>query len=178
VKSALLDIMKASPQAVVTVGPYKPIAAFIKTAREVELDAVFVAISFVGSNSLAEELGDKGKGVIISQVVPLPWDTSLPLVAAYQAALAALDAKSQPGFVSLEGYMVGRVVVEGLKRIPGEPTRETLIEAIARAPIDLGGITLSYGPDRNQGSDAVFFTILTANGSFKAVTHLTKLADR
>src|SRR5262249_2131951 len=57
VKSALLDIMKASPQAVVMVGPYKPIAAFIKTARQVEFDAVFVAISFVGSNSLAEELG-------------------------------------------------------------------------------------------------------------------------
>jgi len=178
VKSALLDIMKASPQAVVTVGPYKPIAAFIKTAKQVEFDAVFVAISFVGSNSLAEELGNQGKGVIISQVVPLPWDTSLPLVAAYQAALAALDAKSQPGFVSLEGYMVGRVVIEGLKRLSGEPTREALIDAIASAPIDLGGITLSYGPNRNQGSDAVFFTILTANGSFKSVTHLTKLVDR
>ena len=178
VKSALLDIMKASPQAVVTVGPYKPIAAFIKTAREVELDAVVVAISFVGSNSLAEELGGDGKGVIISQVVPFPGDKSLPLVAAYQAALAAVDAKSQPGFVSLEGYMVGRVVIEGLKRISGEPTREALIDAIAKAPIDLGGITLSYGPGSNQGSSEVFFTILTADGSFKAVPRLTKLVGR
>jgi ABC-type branched-subunit amino acid transport system substrate-binding protein len=178
VKSALLDIMKASPQAVVTVGPYKPIAAFIKTAREVELDAVFVAISFVGSNSLAEELGSDGKGVIISQVVPFPWDTSLPLVAAYQAALAAVNEKSQPGFVSLEGYMVGRIVIEGLKRISGEPTREALIDAIAKAPIDLGGISLSYGPGSNQGSSEVFFTILTADGSFKAVPRLTKLVGR
>ncbi len=178
VKSALLDIMKASPQAVVTVGPYKPIAAFIKTARQVNLDAVFVAISFVGSNSLAEELGNQGEGVIVSQVVPFPWDTSLPLVAAYQAAITAVDAKAQPGFVSLEGYMVGRVVVEGLRRISGEPTREALIDAIASAPINVGGVTLSYGPGRNQGSDAVFFTILTANGSFKAIRYLTKLADR
>src|SRR5262252_6459270 len=48
VKSALLDIMKSRPEAVVTVGPYKPIAEFIKLARQVKMDAVFVAISFVG----------------------------------------------------------------------------------------------------------------------------------
>src|ERR1700727_1580487 len=51
VKSALLDIMKAQPEAVVTVAPYKPVAAFIKIAHDVQLKALFVAISFVGSGS-------------------------------------------------------------------------------------------------------------------------------
>ncbi len=73
VKSALLDIMKAQPEAVVTVGPYKPVAEFIKLARQVKLDALFVAISFVGSDLLAQELGSDGAGVIVSQVVPFPW---------------------------------------------------------------------------------------------------------
>ena len=45
VKSVLLEIMKANPEAVVTVGPYKPVAEFIKLARQVKMDAVFVAIS-------------------------------------------------------------------------------------------------------------------------------------
>ena len=72
IKSALLDIMKGNPQAVVTVGPYKPVAAFIKLARQLKMNAVFVAISFVGSDSLAEELGSQGTGVIVSQVVPFP----------------------------------------------------------------------------------------------------------
>jgi ABC-type branched-subunit amino acid transport system substrate-binding protein len=174
VKSALLEIMKAEPQAVVTVGPYKPIAEFVKLARQVKMDAVFVAISFVGSNSLAEELGDQGAGVVISQVVPFPWDKSLPVVASYQAALAAVNAKAQPGFVSLEGYLVGRLVVEALKRIPGDPSREALLDAMAKAPFDLGGLQLSYGPAKNQGSDQVFFTILQADGSFKPVTRLLK----
>ncbi|MEA2991739.1 MAG: hypothetical protein QOD40_659 [Alphaproteobacteria bacterium] len=174
VKSALLEIMKAEPQAVVTVGPYKPIAEFVKLARQVKMDAVFVAISFVGSNSLAEELGDQGAGVVISQVVPFPWDKSLPVVASYQAALAAVNAKAQPGFVSLEGYLVGRLVVEALKRVPGDPSREALLDAIAKAPFDLGGLQLSYGPAKNQGSDQVFFTILQADGSFKPVTRLIK----
>ena len=79
--------MKGEPQAVVTVGPYKPIAEFIKLAHQVKLNAVFVAISFVGSDSLASELGNQGAGVVVSQVVPFPFDKSLPLVSAYQAAL-------------------------------------------------------------------------------------------
>jgi branched-chain amino acid transport system substrate-binding protein len=178
VKSALLEIMKAEPQAVVTVGPYKPIAEFIKLARQLKLDSVFVAISFVGPDSLVEELGSQGADVIISQVVPFPWDVTLPVVAAYQAAIAAASEKSKPGFVSLEGYLVGRVVVEALRRIEGEPTREALLTAIAKAPIDLGGLVLTYGPDRNQGMDQVFFTIVQADGSFKPVTRLIKSATQ
>jgi branched-chain amino acid transport system substrate-binding protein len=176
VKSALLDIMKAQPEAVVTVAPYQPVAEFVKLAHQVKLNAVFVAISFVGSNSLAKELGSEGAGVIVSQVVPFPWDESLPVVAAYQHAMTAADANAQPGFVSLEGYMVGRLVVDALKRVKGEPTREALLDAIGQAPFDMGGVTLAYGPAKNQGSDQVFFTILQADGTFRPVTRLVKMA--
>lgn len=175
VKSALLDIMKGNPQAVVTVAPYKPVAEFIKLAHQVKMTPVFVAISFVGSNSLAQELGGDGAGVIVSQVVPFSSDRSLPVVADYQKALTADDAKAEPGFVSLEGYLVGRLVVEALKRINGEPTREKLLDAIYGAPFDLGGVTLKYGPTHNQGSDQVFFTILQADGTFKPVVRLVKM---
>ena len=176
VKSALLDIMKGNPEAVVTVGPYKPVAEFIKVAHQIKFNSVFVAISFVGSDSLAQELGNDGAGVIVSQVVPFPWDVSLPVVASYQTALVADDANAKPGFVSLEGYLTGRLTVEALKRIDGEPTREKLLNAIYGAPFDLGGLTLSYGPERNQGSDQVFFTVLQADGSFKPVTRLINMA--
>ena len=110
VKSALLEIMKGQPQAVVTVGPYKPIATFIKLARQLKVDAAFVAISFVGSDSLAQELGNQGAGVVISQVVPFPADRALPVVVAYQAALAAVSPKSKPGFVAggISGWSAGR----------------------------------------------------------------------
>jgi branched-chain amino acid transport system substrate-binding protein len=178
VKSALLDIMKAQPEAVVTVAPYKPVAEFVRLAHQIKMNTVFVAISFVGSNSLAQELGNDGAGVIISQVVPFPWDESMPVVASYQKAIVTDDAGAKPGFVSLEGYLVGRLVVEALKRIDGEPTREKLLAAIGSAPFDLGGVTLSYGPDKNQGSDQVYFTILQADGSFKPVIRLIKMAGQ
>lgn len=174
VKSALLDIMKGQPEAVVTVAPYQPVAEFVKLAHQVKMDALFVAISFVGSNSLARALGKEGAGVVISQVVPSPWDASLPVVAAYQKAMTADGADAKPGFVSLEGYLAGRLAVEALKRLNGEPTRETLLDAIGSAPYDFGGVVLNYGPAKNQGSDRVYFTILQADGSFKPVTTLLR----
>jgi branched-chain amino acid transport system substrate-binding protein len=177
IKSALLDIVKGNPQAVVTVGPYKPIAEFIKQARQLKIEAAFVAISFVGSDSLAEELGNQGAGVIISQVVPFPWDKSLPIVASYTKAIMVMNPNAKPGFVSLEGYLVGHLVVEALKRIPGEPSREMLLDAMAKAPFDLGGMTLTFGPSKNQGSDKVYITILQSDGSFKPVQKLSKIVE-
>ena len=174
IKSALLDIMKGQPQAVVTVGPYKPIAEFIKLARQLKIDAVFMAISFVGSDSLAQELGNQGAGVIVSQVVPFPGDKSLPVVTSYQAALAAVNPNSKPGFVSIEGYLVGLLVVEALKRIPGEPTREAFLDAVERAPFNLGGLTLTFSTTQNQGSNQVYFTLLQADGSFRPVKKLVR----
>ena len=174
IKSALLEIMKGQPQAVVTVGPYKPIAAFIKLARQLKVDATFVAISFVGSDSLAQELGSEGAGVVVSQVVPFPGDKSLPVVASYQSALAAVNEKSKPGFVSLEGYLAGRLVVEAIRRIPGEPTRDAFLDAIEREPFDLGGMKLTFSATQNQGSNQVYFTVLQSDGFFRPVTRLVK----
>jgi len=177
IKSALLEIMKSQPQAVVTVGPYKPIAEFIKLARLLKFDPTFVAISFVGSDSLAQELSNQGAGVVVSQVVPFPGDKSLPVVTAYQAALAAINGNS-PGFVSLEGYLVGELVIEALKRIPGEPSREAFLDAIERAPFDLGGVKLTFSGSQNQGSNQVYFTVLQGDGTFRPVTRLVKTVAR
>jgi len=175
VKTALLAIRKAGPEAVVLVGPYKPCAEFIKLARRLKLDAVFVNISFVGANALAKELGEDGKGVVVTQVVPFPGDMSIPLVARYQKALKAANPDAQIGFVSLEGYMVGRLVIEALGKVKGPVTRAGLLSTIKEVgTFDLGGVTLSYGPDDNQGMDQVFLTVIQADGSFKPVDRLER----
>jgi len=169
VKSALLSIRKGEPEAVIMVGPYKPCAEFIKLARSVKLDAVFVNISFVGSNALAKELGNGGAGVVITQVVPFPGDTSIPLVARYHVALKAAAPAAEPGFVSLEGYMAGRLVIAALEKMSGEPSRQALLSTIMGGSFDLGGVTLKYGSDDNQGMDEVFLTVIQPDGTFKPV---------
>ena len=175
VKRALLAVEQGKPEAVIMVGAYQPCAEFIKVAHEIKFDAVFVNISFVGSNALAKELGHDGAGVVVTQVVPFPTDTSIGVVAHYQAALKALKADATPGFVSLEGYMVGRLMVMALDKVPaGAITRANLLDAISHNKFDLGGVTLSYGPDNNRGSDRVFLTVIQPDGGIRPVERLTK----
>ena len=112
VENGLADIMAADPpaRAVIMVGAYKPCAAFIKLAREFNLEAIFLNVSFVGSAPLAKALGRDGDGVIITQVVPHV-DADLTVVKAYRAALSASDSKAEPTFGSLEGYIAGRIFI-------------------------------------------------------------------
>ncbi len=175
VKMALLTIRQADPQAVVMIGAYKPCAEFIKLAHLLKLNPVFVNISFVDANALAKELGKDGNGVVVTQVVPFPGDTSLPLVARYQKSLKAANPDAKIGFVSLEGYIVGRLVVEALGKVKGPVTRAALLSTIKEAgTFDLGGITLSYGPNDNQGMHQVFLTVIQADGSIKPVDRLER----
>lgn len=175
VKQALLSIKKGDPQAVVMIGPYKPMAEFIKLARQIKMEMVFVNISFVGSNALAKELGDAGAGVVITQVVPFPEDATMPLVAAYRKALKTALPKAEPGFVSLEGYMVGRLVIAALEQLDGEPTRDGLMAKLTNGTFDLGGVKLTYGANDNQGMDEVFLTVIQKDGTFKAIKTLQNL---
>jgi ABC-type branched-subunit amino acid transport system substrate-binding protein len=175
VKMALFSIRKGNPEAVIMIGSYRPCAAFIKLARQQKLDAQFVNISFVDSDALAGELGPGGAGVIVTQVVPFPGDSSIPLVSRYRSALKSSDPDVRPGFVTLEGYLVGRLVIAALEKIEGEPTRLALLNAIVGSTFDLGGVTLSYGLNDNRGSDQVFLTVIQPDGSFKAVKTLDRV---
>jgi branched-chain amino acid transport system substrate-binding protein len=178
VKSALLTLKRAEPEAVLMVGAYKPVAEFIKLSRKVDFNPVFVNISFVGAAALAKELGPEGNGVIVSQVVPFPWDASLKVVADYQAAIKAVDAKNQPDFVSLEGYLVGRLVTEAMQKAGNNPTRDGLLAAIkTTGKFDIGGLPMTFGPEKNEGLDQVFLTVVQPDGSFKAVDKLSKVSS-
>ena len=137
------------------------------------MEATFVNISFVGSKALASELGADGAGVVVTQVVPFPWDNSIPLVAEYQAALKAANPNAEPGFVSLEGYITGRIAIEALRKVDGDVTRQAMLDAIYNTgSFELGGVTLNYGPGDNQGMDEVFLSIIQPDGSFKSVERL------
>jgi len=161
VRTALLDLQQGNPDAVVLVGAYQPVAALIAWARYVGEDWTFVTISFVGANALAEELGPFGDGVFMTQVVPFPDDDALPVVASYLDALAAHDPDAAPGFVSLEGYLAGRMAVVGLERCGRDVSRACFLDEILRGePVDIDGFELRFGINDNQGSDAVFLTVI------------------
>ena len=176
VKTGLLDVRKGNPQAVIVVGAYKPVAAVIAWAREIGMNPVFMTVSFVGSNALAEELGTGGKGVIVTQVVPFPTDTSIPAVAAYQKALAEHVPDVEPGFVSLEGYMAGQLAIAGVQRCGAQVTRACFLSVLRNAvPITMEGLELNYSQEEsNQWSDEVYLTMIGEDGEYIPLDVLPK----
>ena len=176
VKSGLLTLKRAEPEAVVIVGAYKPVAEFIKLSKKTGFNPVFVNISFVGANALAHELGPDGKGVIVSQVVPFPGDASLPVVADYHAAIK--KAGGEPEFVSLEGYLVGRLAIAALEKAGKDVTRASFVKVIKdTGKFDIGGLIMTYGPDDNEGLDKVFMTIIEGDGKFKPIEKMIRMSS-
>ena len=174
VRQAASMVVEARPEAVIMIGAEDPVATAIELVRR-EIDPVFVTISFVGGIALSEALGDDGPGVYVTQVVPFPEDTGIPLVAQYHAALANYDPNAQPGFVSLEGYLAGRLAISGLEACGRDLSRECLIGTLRDSEvIDLDGIQLRYGQDDNQGSDEVFLTVIGPDGKYHQVETMSR----
>ena len=170
VKTALLDLRQGDPEAVIMIGAYEPVARLILWARRTGMDAVFMTVSFVGSNALAQELGPDGAGVLVTQVVPFPEDNSQPVVLSYLDALASHDPAAEPGFVSLEGYLAGRMVIAALEECGAEVDRSCLLDQlIDRGDFDIDGFKLQFGDGDNQGSDEVFLTVIGSDGRYHPV---------
>ena len=171
VTSAAFRIADESPEAVIIIGSYRPAARLIEKLREdLGPETIFMAVSFVGSEALATELGAAGAGVYVTQVVPLPGGDDVPVLAEYRAALSGVDPDADPGFISLEGYLAGRLAIERLRACGADVSRECFLDVTgASGSIDIGGISLQYGPGDNQGSDAVYLTVINSEGEYELV---------
>lgn len=170
VGSAWRAIKRAEPEAIVMVGTYGPCAEFIKLAHRSGAYPTFVNISFVGANALAHELGPDGEGVIVSQVVPFPWDRTQKLVADYQAAQKAFDPTLTPDFVSLEGYLSGRLAAAALQNLGPRPTRAGLLRIVNDiGRFDISGEVITVGVRAIDAPPNVFLTVIQKDGTFKAV---------
>jgi len=165
VENGLAELILADPvpRAVIMVGAYGPCAKAIRLGRESGLEAIFLNVSFVGSASLAEALGDAGEGVIITQVVP-HIEADLPVVKAHAAALEAWAPGTAPTFGSLEGYIAGRILVKAMSGIPGTIDRESIVVGLeSLGAFDIGlGVSLELSAEEHQACHAVWPTIIRA----------------
>lgn len=166
VDDGLRKIMAARAEAVVMIGTYEPCAKFIHLAREKGFSPVFYNVSFVGADELARLLGHVDAKIIVTQVVPPPEltqsDQTLWGAREYVALLRRYYPSDRPNFVSLEGYINAKVLVEGIRRAGRELNRETFINAIESIhELDLGiANLLSFSPSDHQGLERVYFTYL------------------
>jgi ABC-type branched-subunit amino acid transport system substrate-binding protein len=139
-------------------GTYKPCADFIRGAKQLGLKStVFCNVSSVGTEPLANYLGEAGEGVIISQVVPSPYDGSLPLVRDYQNDMQAIGS-TEFTYMGLEGYLNGFVMLTALRAAGPELTEEKLVQALEGVDIDFKLLRIRFGSNIRQGSHQVFLT--------------------
>ena len=165
VVSAAQTIGKSGAQAVIISAGANSSAAFIKEMKKLGAPIRFCTLSSVGSRSLAGLLGDSGRGMEITQVVPFPFAGNDPLVREY---LARIGGAGKAGFGSFEGYIAAKVLAEGLKKAGKNISREGLFEALEKlGSIDIGGYRVAYSPGSHIGSSFVDTTVIGGGGSFK-----------
>ena len=151
-------IAKVEPDAVIMFGSYKPCADFVHRVKQLGLRrAVFCTVSTVGTEPLIKYLGNDAEGVVISQVVPSPYDDSLPFVRAYQADMRAVGFTDFT-YMSLEGYMSSSALVAGLRGAGAVLTEDSLVAALEHLSIDAKDFPIRFSLESRQGNDQVFLT--------------------
>ncbi len=176
VDDAVNRVKRAAAQvrAVVMVATYKPAARFIEKLKDSGHDLVFTNVSFVGSNELGEELSQLGPryadGVIVTQVVPNPTSNATAMLK-YREQLKRFAPGEKPGYVSLEGWVVGRLLVEGLQKAGKDPGGESLVDALEQLKqVELGiGIPLTFGPSEHQASHKVWGSVMDGKGQLRSL---------
>ncbi len=177
---AVKALQEGGVDAVLCTGAYQGCAAFIRSARDLGWNVPISNLSFVGSEALLDLLTERGRktgrdytrALINSQVVPSYDDLTLPGVREYRALMdknnpaiphSLRDPRYTPrsySFISLEGFINARVIVEGLRRAGPRLTRHGFRQGLeSLRDYDLGiGAPLSFGANRHQGLDSVYFT--------------------
>jgi branched-chain amino acid transport system substrate-binding protein len=165
VAKAVETLNAAAPDAVVQVGAYKGCAAYIKAARAAGYGGVFYNVSFVGTQALADELGKAGAGVVVSQVMPSPYNNTRAVTREFNEAVRKTNGAVQVNFSSMEGFVAAKVMAEGLRRAGGKGGREGLIsglESISNQSFD--GFQVDFSRTDHVASSFVELSMLTGDG--------------
>ena len=167
VAAAAVKIRAMEPSAVLMITTYPASAAFIQAMRKDALSVPFFwNMSFVGSQGLAKALGNGAPGVMISQVMPSPWNKRLAVVKQYQE-LYLTKPERQAGFSSLEGFIAAKAFVQGLERAGKQLTRSSFRNALESAQgLELGGFMLKFSATNHEASNYVELTVIRRDGTF------------
>ena len=82
---------------------------------------------------------------------------SPPVVQSYVEALKAHEPEAVPGFVSLEGYLAGRLAIAGLENCGRDLDRSCFLNGIRAARDDLDGFDLLYENKDDNKAQTLYF---------------------
>lgn len=166
VDAAVAQIVKAQPQAIILASLFNSSAAFIRKMRQAGFGGQFLAFSVVGIDPLFSALGKEIGGIVVSQVVPSPRSTAMPLIKEYLAVLNQTD--QAPSYESVEGYVAARCFAEGVRLSiagGGKPDRAGLQKAFnSMTDYDVGGFRVNLRPKKYESVRAIDLVTITPDG--------------
>jgi hypothetical protein len=105
--------------------PHQPASSFITQARLRKEGLVFMAVSVVNPTGLLDQLGAETYDIFFTTTTPFPTSpNNHEVVARFYDALEASGSSATPSFVSLEGYIDGRLVIKGMEMMYEEEATE------------------------------------------------------
>jgi ABC-type branched-subunit amino acid transport system substrate-binding protein len=165
--AAALAISKADPEAVLLGLAGKPTVAFVKAMRAARRGIPLYALSVLGSAAALTALGDDGIGIAVSQVVPMPNNSVVPVVRDFLQAWRAAPTPIGVSHLALEGYINARTFVEALKRTGRQLTRKAFLDsAWSIRRLDLGGFELNFQQPGRNASRFIELTMIGRAGKF------------
>lgn len=175
VENAVSEIAISNPDAVIMIGTNKPCAKFIRLMRgSTKSRPIFLNVSYVGSDALAATLSNKGLGVVITQVVPYPFDKRIPVVAQYHQMTQKYMKDSKISFTGMEGFIAAKALCRILEKM-NKFTRVEFIRTAESISESLGGFKVQFTPKNHQGSGLVHFTQIGPGGSVSNIDNLNQL---
>ena len=168
VAAALKSILPTKPDAIIQISAYKSCAAFISEARKAGFGGQFFNVSFVGTKALSDELGPNRTGVVVTQVVPSPFNSATAVAREFQAAVTAHAKGVNVNYSSFEGYLAAKMIADGLSRAGSRSSRDSLIaglESIGRS--DYGGFQISLSSQDHVASNFVEQSMIMADGKIR-----------
>ncbi len=165
VATAVTQIAKGNPQAVIMATLYKPTVEFVRQMRKAGQMPQFSTLSPIGADLLVAEMGAKeAHGIGIAQVMPYPWNDTTPVVKEYHKAVQAYAKHGNYSYYGIEGFLNAKLMAEALKKVGKDPTREKLVSTLESGTFDLGGYRVGYSPTSHNGSRFVDLTVLGRDG--------------
>ena len=171
---------RREPDAVISVGTYSACAAFVRDARDAGWNVPIANLSGVDSENLLALLVKAGaasgknylSNLINSQVVPSYDLETLPAIRQYRELMTRYrpvpppELLDQPytapqySYISCEGFLNAKVLVEVLTRLGPNPQQSRIKDVVeGLTDFDLGiDVPISFGPRRHQGLDKVYCT--------------------
>jgi branched-chain amino acid transport system substrate-binding protein len=167
VQGPAMALAKTCPNVVILGVSGKDAAAVVGTLKAYGCPSIqYLARGLVDIAVLNRELGKDARGIMVSQLVPNPFRASAhPLVQEYDLRLRQRKTSTTPDFVEFEGFIVGKFVVQALRRAGSNLDRKAFVQALEAERLDgPGHYRIQFAANKRVGTQYVNFVMISEQG--------------